>query len=417
LPNSAYNCHGRDRPLSELVQHRTSHIPGRWILYAGDHDVPADLRSLGAPVLAREEVFPSSKYDLVARFTNKQFASVPRDLRAVLDYLACSQLPYFIGNSVSTFSCGQIVQRDFTASWYNSGFIPLAEFLQAYFLPIVYTFTEEGSARRKPMLKASILSVRRHMPSATVYVLYHGSSDVGFRAWLTRHGVALRDHLPPWRDKVERLRLAGRASSGSLAVGSGDFFGRWQHIDIPQHLSVEYCLFLDASVLLARPFTIAYFGKHITPTLALPSEVGDDQEASEPNAGMTLMNVPFLRETQAKFLSFVFDSPSADYTVWVSSHKAYRIFYDSRVTVLPAGFSATACSRDKNAWKENVLIHFDGIEPIEIIQHWFGGNSDSAKHQLLRDISSAPFMCMSLHHFAKAAMSEYLSAPLKGRAP
>ncbi|CAK0832027.1 unnamed protein product, partial [Prorocentrum cordatum] len=239
LPNSARNCHGRDRPLSELVQYRTSHIHGRWFLYAGDHDIPADLQSLGAPVLTREEVFDSSRHDLVARFTNKQFASVPRDLRAVLDYLTCFRLPYFIGNSVSTFSCGQILQRESNASWYNSGFIPLSEILQAYLLPIVYTFTEEGSAQRKSMLKVSILSVRRHMPAAAVYVLYHGSRDVGFRAWLVRQGVRLRDHRPPWRDKVERLRLAGQGPAGGPAVDGGDFFGRWQHIDIPFHVSVQ----------------------------------------------------------------------------------------------------------------------------------------------------------------------------------
>jgi len=411
LPNSARNCHGRDRPLSELVQHRTSHIHGRWFLYAGDHDIPADLQSLGAPVLTREEVFDSSRHDLVARFTNKQFASVPRDLRAVLDYLTCFRLPYFIGNSVSTFSCGQILQRESNASWYNSGFIPLSEILQAYLLPIVYTFTEEGSAQRKSMLKVSILSVRRHMPAAAVYVLYHGSRDVGFRAWLVRQGVRLRDHRPPWRDKVERLRLAGQGPAGGPAVDGGDFFGRWQHIDIPFHVSVEYCLLLDASVLLARPFTIAYFGKGITPTLAFPREDGD-REAVEPSAGVALLNVPFLRETQAQLLSFVFDTPSASDAVggWASSQGAYRSFYKSDVHALPASFSLAAWSQDRSAWKDNVLIQFEGMEPIEIIQHWFGGSRGDTKDHLLRGISSAPFLCMSLQIFAKAAVSEYTSA-------
>jgi len=187
------NCRNQ-RPIPELIQHRTSHLGRVWIFYAGDSGVPESLRSMGVPVTNREEVYPSSRHDLASYFTNGSLESLPRDIGAFLDYFLCLRLPHFIGNSVSTWSAGQIAQRASNSSWYNSGFIPLADYLKAaYRVPIVYTYTEDASASVKPMLQASVLSALQHMPGMALHLLYHGSADIGFRDWLEAHGVILHD--------------------------------------------------------------------------------------------------------------------------------------------------------------------------------------------------------------------------------
>ena len=77
-----------------------------------------------------------------------------RDICAVVDFLACSSMDLFIGNSVSTWSALQIAQRLGMATWYNSRSIPLANLLQAFVIPIVYTYTEDSATTGKYMLIA-----------------------------------------------------------------------------------------------------------------------------------------------------------------------------------------------------------------------------------------------------------------------
>jgi len=387
------------RNLAELVQHRTSHLSRRWILYVGDHEAPAQLKQIDGVglVTRKEEAYSSSS--LIAQnkvtsfFTNKPFESIPRDLAAAIDYFLCSRLPYFIGNSVSTFSATQIARRDSLATWYNSRSIPLAPFFTVYFIPIVYTFTEEASAITKHMLKVSILSVRKHMPTSSIQVLYHGSDDTAFRAWLTKREVTLYDHQPKWRDKLKKL--VGRHAENEA------YFGKSQRIDIPLYLFAEYCLFLDAETIVAAPFSFSDFGLDIPAKLAVSSEIGKTPKPL--NAGVLLMNLPFFRETLEGFHSFIFSHPGQELKSSWFYHEAYLKFYKEDLTLLQDEFNVKPHWNVPGTWQKRKIVHFHRLKPHDILQYWLEGKCGSSAAKHCEAYQDEPLLCDSVQHFAWTA--------------
>jgi len=396
--------------ISELVLHRTSHLSKKWILYVGDHEVPAELKAIdGVDVVTREGAYSSSSFlldhNMAAYFTNKSFLSTPRDLAAVIDYFLCSRLPHFIGNSVSTFSAAQIARRGSIASWYNSHSIPLADFFKVFFIPIVYTYTEESSAVGKHLLKVSIWSVRKHMPAASIQMLYHGSNDTKFRDWLAQLNVILHDHQPKWRDKIEIMRLNGMANHSHLYAHAGNYLGTWQRIDIPLYISAEYCLLLDADTVVVRPFSFSDFGLNITATLAFSSEA--EGKINSVNAGVALLNIPFLRKTLEEFYSFIWSHPDPKFYLGPSDQGAYRDFYQRRLhklTYLEVEFNVKPYYRSEDTWRTRKIIHFHGLKPHDILEYWFGGNCSEAIFPMCKAYRDMPFLCKSLQHFGWTAL-------------
>merc|ERR1712083_767773 len=116
-------------------------------------------------------------------------------------------------------------------------------------------------------------------------------------------------------------------------LDAGDYFGTWQRLDIPLHISAEYCLFLESDAFVFKQPKFKDFGPDITATLAFSSGTEEDVKASR-DSGVMLMNVPFMRETSAQFRSFVFNRSSPSFVAAPAHHGAYLDFYGSRVTFL-----------------------------------------------------------------------------------
>ncbi|CAK0880971.1 unnamed protein product [Prorocentrum cordatum] len=335
------NCMSK-KPLSQGVLRRTSHLRSPWIFYVGDRAIPREVASLGMPIVSRELAFPSTS-EVVSAFTSRSIKSVPRDIGAVLDYFLCFSMSIFIGNSVSSWSAVQIAQRSGMASWYNSQFIPLASAWRTFHVPIVYTYTEGSSLSGKYLLQVSILSVKRSiMPGAVIHMLYHGigAGDADFRRWLLERGVVMHEHHPQWTSEVERLRLAGDTQASHLYSSQGNYLGTWQRIDIPFHLSVEYCLLLDSDTIVTREFTLADFGEDsdLTIGMAQSSELNEN-DGMPSNAGVTLMNVPFLRESVRQFHEFIFRHQTPDFAMGPSDQGAYLEYYGPNIQFLSTRFN------------------------------------------------------------------------------
>jgi hypothetical protein len=406
------NCRNHE-PIAQLVERRISHLPNAWIFYAGDHEIPSDLGSLNVPVIARGQTVSSDTERLTAlAWTGHANISPTRDLGALLDYFLCSRMPYFIGNSVSLWSASQIVVRDTTASWYNSFGIPLAQVFKSYILPFVYTYNEGSSSTGQLLLKVSILSVRHVMPAASVHVLYHGESDASFRAWLIEHGVVVHEHNPEWQDKLEDMRLKiiahGRKDS-HLYASRGDFFGTFQRIDIPEFLSVEYCILLDADTFVVRPFTIADIGAKLPEGLAFSAEFVE-KDGRARNAGVALLNVPFLRKSLDTFRAFVFNHTDGNFKRGPGDQGAFLDFYDGHVDYLSTRFNMKPYYRKKSNWDSSYIVHYHGLKPHEQIDHWFGGPCIPEKYSkcwLTQEVyKHAPYTCDAMVKFAKAATLE-----------
>ncbi|CAK0809511.1 unnamed protein product [Prorocentrum cordatum] len=405
LSEANTNCRSSE-PFSDLVRHRTSHLQGAWIFYVGDHEIGADLQALSEeasmPVVTREQVLPASS-GVMRRFTGDE--SVSREVGAALDYFLCSQMPVFIGNSVSPWSASQIVIRDTVASWYNSFGIPLADVFRAYTIPLVYTYTEESSPTGKVLLQISILSVKRVMPTASIHILYHGSGDGELRGWLTQHGVVLYDHRPTWRDQIEQMRLKGNRLASHLYANAGNYLGTWQRIDIPQFLSVEYCILLDSDAFVVRAFTIADIGHSIPRGLAFSSELNED-DGQPSNAGVALLNVPFLRESVERFHAFVVNHGDPNFARGPSDQGAYMEFYENDLQFLSTRFNMKPYYKNAHNWDTRFILHYHGLKPSDHIKYWFSGICEPLQCFLIFLFEGVPYQCDAMVDFAKAAAFE-----------
>eukprot|EP00527_Entomoneis_sp_CCMP2396_P001282 CAMPEP_0198154906 /NCGR_PEP_ID=MMETSP1443-20131203/68852_1 /TAXON_ID=186043 /ORGANISM="Entomoneis sp., Strain CCMP2396" /LENGTH=781 /DNA_ID=CAMNT_0043821623 /DNA_START=186 /DNA_END=2528 /DNA_ORIENTATION=- len=494
IPDGVYrgNCLSvPGQSFLESVQARGLDKPGRWVYYCGDHEIPTELMTeksnIGGGGLdtfsslfsflkpnkkksssssnytsnnssfippsfimtSRQNIIDYNDDDHVIRDTLLQQQKIlsheyglpdlasARDFWALIDFYVCKALPYFVGNSVSTFSAIQIALRDgHRAYWYNSQSIPLQEMWKVFQVPIVYTYTELSattgkrllqtsieSVRQymphnrihilyhgtKRLLQTSIESVRQYMPHNRIHILYHGTNDTTFRSWLDTRKVTLHQHNPTWIHAIEEMRLNGDPNASNLFLHSGNYFGTWQRIDIPLFLETEYVLLLDADTIIRKPFTLADFGLNLTYGIAMSSEINfEDTEPS--NAGVTLMNIPHLRHTHADFMKFVlrhvkigkFDHPSP------SDQGAYLVFYSESVRFLSQYFNFKPYWAAKDAvYRRSYILHFHGPKPHDYIRFIMGKGCDKAvKFLCMRGIKfSAPLLCQSLSVFAKASMS------------
>lgn len=317
-------------------------------------------------------------------------------------------MPVFIGNYVSLWSASQIAVRDTYASWYNSFGIPLAHVFKSYIVPFVYTYTEESSPKGKLLLQVSILSVKKQMPAASIHMLYHGKGDAVFRGWLIQHGVVIHEHQPEWRGKLEDIRRAvvnHRTHPSRLYDSPGNFFGTFQRIDIPRFLSVEYCILLDSDAFVVRPFTIADLGAAVPRALAFSSEL--DEEGDRPlNAGVSLLNVPFLRKSLDEFHEFVFSHTETDFVNGPGDQGAFLDFYGKDIEFLSPRFNMKPYYRNEANWKHKYIVQYHGLKPHEQIAYWFDGTCEPLQCYLISRFSDSPFKCEAMVEFAKAAASE-----------
>jgi len=326
--------------------------------------------------------------------------------------------------------------------WYNSQSIPLAEFWRIYRVPIVYTYTELSAASGQHLLQASMESVRLYMPDNPIHILYHADSDNTtttttknvhrhdeFLAWLQSRHVHIHFHHPVWKDQIEQMRLNGDPQTSHLFLHAGNYLGTWQRMDIPLFLETEYALLLDADTVIVKPFTLADFGLDLTHAIAMSSELNSmDQNPS--NAGVMLMNIPFLRRTHKSFVKYVLrhadtgrfqhDSPS-DQGAYLSYYRQTIKFMDSSFNRKPYhrlkgnGARKRAILTRKppnensgnNKAGDTFIIHFHGPKPHNYIQHILGGTCNKAFEFLCaKGVEQFPgALCFALTAFARATLA------------
>jgi len=376
------------------------------IFYVGDSNPPRDLADSGFKVFTRgelllghDDVFEVENVDLnrkhheldksllYAVLSRRHTACVPefRDVCAIVDFHVCSYMPDFIGNSVSTWSALQIAQRGGAATWYNSYSIPLADFFRVFSVPIAYTYTELSEGAGKLLLKVSILSAKAIVPMSEIHVLYHGYEDFEFRLWLKERGVTIHQHEPSMklREMINEMFRNGDESKSHLFRHAGNYFGTWQRIDLPKHINTEYILLLDCDTIVMSSFSFADFSKSLTKSIAFSAE--GDEEMKEPwNAGVALLNMPYLRESYDDFLRFIKSHKHNEpYDVVMkrgskvaapSDQGAYLKFYAETKEFLSTKFNDKPyyLHKGKKPGEVSKVLHFHGAKPHDYLGHWLG---------------------------------------------
>lgn len=432
------NCKGHQNlTFLASLEDRALDSTDKWIYYVGDHDVPQELTNSKYRVYTRTSLLGLKADEKSA--SNRKGA---RDLHAFVDYQICSAMRFFVGNSVSTWTAVQLAMRSGQdAYWYNSGSIPLAGLLNVYQIPIVYTFTEATEPIGQYLLQASISSVQDQMPSSIIHVLYQGEQNIGMRAWLNDRGVIVHQHNPEWKNKIEEMRKHGDPKSSPLFLHQGNYFGTWQRIDIPKFINAEYCLYLDIDTLAIKPFSFKDFGMEMTPGLAMSSE--DQMSSNRPeNAGVVLMNVPYLRRKYNGFIKFIYEhlETPCNYKHGISDQGALLDYYQNVTTFLPQTFNTKAYWIEKEG-KDVKILHFHGPKPHHFIDYasqvtCHKGNKHcdkktpegvKAQFGVLDNLlgvgsNSGSMVCQSERHFARSlnhasiqAIHGYCSSAFKNR--
>jgi hypothetical protein len=400
------NCRGvPDRSFLGSLQDRGL-TGSSSVYYCGDHEIPKEL--IGYDVVSRDDLISLEDRNAVESM-GAATAGPMRDLWALVDFFVCNKLEHFIGNSVSTFSAIQIAMRESEAAfWYNSQSIPLASMWNVYQIPIAYTYTELSKEAGKHMLQASIASVQEHMPWNKIHILYHGSNDTVFQSWLMERGVTIHDHDPSWRVQIEEMRKNGDPESSHLFLDAGNYFGTWQRIDIPLKINSEYCLLLDSDTVVVRPFTIADFGLNLTFSIAMSAEA-DITQHKPVNAGVMLMNIPYMRHTYNKFLDYILqhvDTPEfGGKKQSPSDQGAYLEFYKSTVRFLSRNFNFKPYWKHVGLYKDAFIVHFHAAKPHDYLTSILGKECDTAIKPMCHHAETHPLLCTTIQEFARSSKS------------
>jgi len=418
IKDGIYRGNCLNNPKETLIKSLESRalILPRWLYYVGDHDIPQELVNSKYNVVSKNDFVDTNA---MAKYLNRLPEGPYRDLWSLIDSLICSSLPWFVGNSVSTWSAIQIANRQETIKdhetgsyWYNSQSIPLADVIPMYQIPIVYTYTEMSAGAGKFLLKASISSVRKHLPYNMIHILYHGKKDKDFRVWLKDNAVMIHQHNPEWRKDIETMRTsrAGNTTRSHLFLHEGNYFGTWQRIDIPKFITSEYCLLLDSDTIVVKPFTFDEFGLKLTRSVAFSAE-GNPKDKFPWNAGISLMNVPYLKETYQEFFRFIMKHVNGrGYIVplkgiAVSDQGAYLEFYKKSIQFLSIDFNFKPYYNVNHAKAASAkIVHFHGPKPHNYIGHFSGLKCDAATQKLCNKAGENKHLCSNVQAFAKSLL-------------
>lgn len=404
------NCKAvnNNRSLVQLLEDRALTSPDRWVYYCGDHEVPTELKvQTNYTILSKDQFMSEQNKQAVQAI--KPGSNV-RDIWALMDYSICGSLPFFVGNSVSTFTALQIASRQQEGSyWYNSQNIPLGDVWDIYQIPVVYSYTELSDPKGKYMLQASISSLRQHMPHNKISILYHGKQDVSFQQWLRNRNVTVFEHDPEWKQEIDKMRVNGNANSSHLFLHAGNYFGTWQRIDIPKFIETEYCLLLDADTVIMQPFTLKDFGLNLTQSIGMSAERHRHHKGNLLNAGVTLMNVPHMRATYDEFLKFIMEHVNhpAYHHPAPSDQGAYLEFYEATVQQISNFWnwkSYWGVKVKNNMFRKIKIVHFHGIKPHDFVKKLLGYPCDNALADLCPKFKLNIFRVM-VNRFLLAAAS------------
>lgn len=268
-------------------------------------------------------------------------------------------------------------------------------------------YTELSPADTKYLLQASIKSVKKHMATSRMFVLYHGDQDKDFQDWLQREGIVLHQHHPVWRsDLFQHTAKKVRLSS----TENDDLFREWQRIDLPDHVESEYCLYLEPGTIVRRPFTLANFGLNLTWSAAFVSS--EVHHESMGLSGISLLNIPRLRDSHSRFLEFVrHEFPDMNAGV----RAAYSQFYKHTIQRLADDFAFQPHeTRPRHQVAHTKATYFHDLKPGQYLRHLFGTASGSESDSLAEVASQNSYLCSSMQSFSVVLFSAGGSEAISG---
>ncbi|GLI69846.1 hypothetical protein VaNZ11_014563 [Volvox africanus] len=305
-----------------------------------------------------------------------------REYKAMLDYFLAMRAERFIGNSVSTFTALEILERRRRGQWaayYNGGNIPLASLMPGlHRLPWVFTYNS-WSPDYEYMLRGAVRSALATR-SFTPYCIFQGNDSSPIATWLQAQGVRLISHTPAWTEKLlekARVRVKDNVHHSHLFKTPDMLVATFQRVDLPVVPVLDqytYVLYTDADVYFRKPIRLDDFG------LPLPHSVSMSYEFVDMfpyNAGVIVANLPTMRQNYAAFIDTMLANDNGlFYTNYGPADQGImNKFYeaDLRGRMLNQVFNAKPYnSFDPNAF----IVHFHGPKPHDLLSFMTTGKCD-----------------------------------------
>ncbi|KAL4447483.1 hypothetical protein ABPG75_004702 [Micractinium tetrahymenae] len=346
--------------------------------------VQADKRVLAAALKSLKE----HNYTVVMRHElfvgAAALPALSREESALIDYYLGLNSHQFVGNSVSSFSAMIIMERwnaGRYASYYNAGNIPLEVFFPLYKMPWVFTYNDWSvGTEYELMVKAAVRSaiyVARMKP----FCMYSGSTTSPIYSWFVDQGVTIITHTPSWKEafskEVERNRQKNTKEHSHLYATDGRMVGTFQRIDIPilrEFDQYHYVLFTDCDVFFRQQMKLVDWG---TP-LPIAAGMGYEMDDMFPyNAGIMLMNIPYLRKTNADFISWILKQKNGLYFDGYGplDQGAINQYYEKEIKGRPMSkdFNAKPYQEFRNGAR---IVHLHGPKPNHYLDWLLTGKCD-----------------------------------------
>lgn len=357
------NCMGYLSDIGSILQERGL-VPNSEVYIA------ADWEAMDVDELAVLEIL-KSKYHVIHRPHLWKEGILQREEFACIEYYLSLQSGKFIGNSVSTFTALQILERRFRglwASYYNGGDIPLQHILPLYKLPWVFVVvgTEYDymirpavrSALRTGKLKPYAIALPRDKHSTTL-------------EWLRSVGVQCLIHSPTWiADLLKLKRRTNKLLRQKTHLHRKiALLGTFLRLDIPiisEVLQFENILYTDTDVYFRPTAPLGAIRSLVSKTIRMDYEL---KEHFPMNAGVYIANVQFLRQTHQKVINQLRMAESLDFGRYGPVDQGLlNLVYERELRkgpTLPLNIMNGKPYKPYNP--ESWLVHFHGPKPKDYL--------------------------------------------------
>ncbi len=303
-------------------------------------------------------------------------ALTTREIRAATQLHMAKDADYFFGNTVSTLSAIIMRFRRNEGKWaaqYNTGFIPLSEFVPGYSIPWVFTLSRSKNVNYDVLMKAAVRSARAKTSLSPICIAHIDEDRQSSRIkWLMENGVRVLYHRPTWdKELLDGLRVSTESEKKTSHLYSDkdmvlSTFFRLDIPVIPEISQFEHVLYTDIDV---------YFRKDISNLRGtgarLPGSIQMGYEAMDTfpyNAGIFLASVRFLRATHRSLIKKIVAHRDISYGSYGPGDQGLLNMVYERELKSAGPLEKSMNAKPYHPFASNAaIVHFHGPKPTDYL--------------------------------------------------
>jgi hypothetical protein len=297
-----------------------------------------------------------------------------RELYAALEYCIVSRAESFVGNSVSTFSALQMLQRKHAGRksfQYNGGNIPLEAILGKIHkepqLKWVFAYSSGSPQHVFDHVKVAVLSAKLNT-LLVPYCIVNEEDHV--TKWLRSNGVSVIVHRLKWNEELvqQHLKKDFTPKFFTHLTSVTAIQGCFARMDIPiLGWMDEFVLYTDVDVMFLSDISLSQF-KELPKYFLCGPETEKSIQRPPCNDGVMLVNVRNMANSYSNFSKFILNNPTnLEFRHGPLDQGAFNDFYsDSFKTYFSDYYNWKPYWNNWSEAREFVkLVHFHGPKIVD----------------------------------------------------